>query len=417
MDTPWWNEWHCHFAPIRSAGICNTLRMEAADVSSLPAVACSWVVGSIPNMAASGTLALRCCKGYISAPLVLGRQDHRATAEAPMKAWQSHPSSAITLPSSASILSLWVCCRTQGLVVWCTSASLILVVQCDFASLTLTAWHTSASLIASVSWASFMHTASSVLSSNSLWWESMVVLVVSSHSRATFICPCKWSTSSGSLAGSTLEGTWSCGMGKVVATFRIFSTVCRDGKWLTWAILETTSGVITHGDAWVGLAVREGMAGSSPFGLGDPLLLHLVAEPPGPPMAALLSILCRETGVNVAGKPAAAAPRPPGAASWWPQWCCKKIQQWLPERGSSGVVVAWMVVVMLSGWTLLRSYSISGGSWVGHLWQPHSRVVALQRWTAWPWALHLALLGIPTNSCVAWTFVLATDGASYRYLW
>ena len=67
IDTSWSHEQHCSFTPIRGAGISDTLGMEANGVSSLPAAACSWVVASIPKMAARGTLPVRSCKRYISA--------------------------------------------------------------------------------------------------------------------------------------------------------------------------------------------------------------------------------------------------------------------------------------------------------------------------------------------------------------
>ena len=51
-----------------------------------------------------------------------------------------------------------------------------------------------------------------------------------------------------------------------------------------------------------------------------------------------------------------------------------------------------------------------------HPLQPHSSVVALQRWTAWPQAPHLALPGIPPNPHVAVIFILSTDGTSCRSL-
>ena len=234
--TPWSDEWHCHFMPVRDAGISDTLGMEAADVSSLPATACGWVVANIPKVAASGTLSVRSCKGYISAPWVLGRQAHRDTPEASTKVQWSCPSSAFVSCSSARTLSLWVCCKTQAVVVWhisaslnlavwCTLASLIEVVWCTLAtfiegvwftsaSLIAVTWPVSASLIASMAWASFMHMVSLVLSSSSLWQESIVALVVSSHSRAMFICPCSQSTLSGSLAGPTLGETWAMGWGR-----------------------------------------------------------------------------------------------------------------------------------------------------------------------------------------------------------
>ena len=90
--------------------------MEAADIGSLPATACSWVVASIPDMVARGTLPVRSSKGYISVPWVLGGQGCKATAEVSTKAQQSHPS-AIALCSSVTILSLWVCWKIQELVV------------------------------------------------------------------------------------------------------------------------------------------------------------------------------------------------------------------------------------------------------------------------------------------------------------
>ena len=154
--------------------------MEAAGIGSLPTTTCSWVVANIPRMAASGTLPVRSCRGYISAPWVSGGQATKAST----KAWQSCPSSAFTLHSSISIFSLWVCCRTQALVAWQTSASLMAAV-----------WHTSASFIASIAWVLFRCNVNSVLSPSYLWWESIVTLVVSNCSRAAFILSCSWRSS------------------------------------------------------------------------------------------------------------------------------------------------------------------------------------------------------------------------------
>ena len=254
-----------------------------------------------------------------------------------MKAQWSHPSSAITSHSSARIHSLWVCCKTQELVMQCTSASLILFVQCNFASLTavawctlayliLAVWHnlasltsaaclTSASLIASVVWASFMHTMILALSSSSLWWESIVALVVSSHSRAMFICPCNWSTSSGSLAGSTLREAWSCGIGKVLAASGIFWH-----SWWGWWVTEVsnTGYIFWHDhpqrclsrachwgrDGWI-LHIQSG---------GPSVTSFVVRAPKATDEGSLFGVLCRRQEWRQWVKPAAATSRPPGAA-------------------------------------------------------------------------------------------------------
>ena len=83
----------------------------------------------------------------------------------------------------------------------------------------------------SVALASFMCMVSSALSSSSLQQESIVAQVVSSHSRAMFICP---ATKAPPLAVWLDQpwGCWGCGMGKVLATPGIFSTVGGDGEWL-----------------------------------------------------------------------------------------------------------------------------------------------------------------------------------------
>ena len=112
IDTPWSDEQHHHFTPNRGAGISNPLGMETVSVSSLPATACGWV-------------PVKSCKCYIIAPQHVARQAHKAAMEASTKAWWSHPSSAIASCPSANILFLWICCKTQELVVWCASASLI----------------------------------------------------------------------------------------------------------------------------------------------------------------------------------------------------------------------------------------------------------------------------------------------------
>ena len=137
----------------------NTLEMEAVDISFLPATACSWVVAGIPKMVASGTLPVRSCKGYISAPWVLGGQACKATAEASRRLSDPVPLLLSLHALLPAYFPWWGCCMTQELVVQCTSASLILVVQCNFASLIAVVWHTSASLI-SAAW----HTLASLIS-------------------------------------------------------------------------------------------------------------------------------------------------------------------------------------------------------------------------------------------------------------
>ena len=114
-----------------------------------------------------------------------------------------------------------------------------------------------------------MHMASLELSSSSLWWESIVALVMSSHSRAMFSYPCNWSTSSGSPAGSALGEVWSCGRGKVLATSGIFGMVSGDGEWLMWVILGISSGVTACGDICEGFGILTRIAGSSSFGLEE----------------------------------------------------------------------------------------------------------------------------------------------------
>ena len=168
----------------------NTLGIEAADAHSLPTTPNCKLIANIPKMAASSTLPIRSCKGYINTPWALGRQAHRVTPEASAKAHQSHPSSAVTSCSSATMLSLCICCRTQALFVCHTSTSWIAAEWHTSASLTATVWLTMASLMASMAWPIFTCMVSLAFSTSSLWWGSVEALVVSSHSRAAFICPC-----------------------------------------------------------------------------------------------------------------------------------------------------------------------------------------------------------------------------------
>ena len=117
-------EWHQHFAPMFGTGIPDTLGMESAGASPLSAMACSWVVTNIPRMVGRGIPPVRSCRGYKSAPWVLGGQAHMAAPKVSTKAWQPHPSSAFTSHSSASTLScelvvwqsLWLCGTPQPLL-------------------------------------------------------------------------------------------------------------------------------------------------------------------------------------------------------------------------------------------------------------------------------------------------------------
>ena len=61
----WLDEQHCHLLLVGSAGILDTVSGDAVDDGSLLTVASCRVVAS---MAASGTLPVRSCKGYISTP-------------------------------------------------------------------------------------------------------------------------------------------------------------------------------------------------------------------------------------------------------------------------------------------------------------------------------------------------------------
>ena len=105
--TPWSKEGCKHFPPTSNAGIPDTLGVGSAGTNPLSAMDHSWVVADIPRMVAKGTLLVRSCRGYRSAPQDLGRQACTATPlKASMKVWQSHPSSTFTSHSNASILSL-----------------------------------------------------------------------------------------------------------------------------------------------------------------------------------------------------------------------------------------------------------------------------------------------------------------------
>ena len=242
--TPWYEEWHQHFAPTCGAGITNTLGMEAAGAGPLSATACSWVVADIPRMVAGGTLLVRSCRGYRSAPQVSGRQACTATLKASTKAWWSCPSSTFTPCSSTSILFMWACCSAQAVVVW----------------------HTLASFIALVAWASFRCAASSTLSSSFLQWKSMVAPLVSNCSRAMFIFSCSWSSSCDRQAGSLVEGAWGCVTKGMLAICSVFG----GGSWeVTWVKLRVPVEVATWGDVCRRVATGTGVTGSSPLAWGD----------------------------------------------------------------------------------------------------------------------------------------------------
>ena len=95
MVASWSDEWHHCLLPVGGAGISDTVGREAVDVCSLPNVASCRVVAGNPKMAASGTLLVRSCKGYISTPQALGRKTYKTAPQASKNTWQSHPSSAI----------------------------------------------------------------------------------------------------------------------------------------------------------------------------------------------------------------------------------------------------------------------------------------------------------------------------------
>ena len=187
--------------------------------------------------------------------------------------------------------------------------------------------------------------------------------------------------------------------------------------WSEWYLGHLLAWLPVEIPVW--LAIGAGMAGSSSFSLGGPSVTSLGG---GAPKAAdgssLFGMLCWETGVEMVGEAHCSHYK-----ASWSCWLMAVAMSWegstlvAREGGTTGVVVgAWMVVVTLMGWILLRSNSIRGGSWADHLWQQLSRVVALERWTTEPQAPHLALLGIPPNPHVAVIFILATDGANCRHL-
>ena len=141
-------------------------------------------------MAASSTLPVMNCRGYISTPWALGGQAHRTAPQASRNAWQFCPSSVITSCSNSSMLSLWDFSKVQAWIAWWTSTSIIPAAWQVCTSLTAAVQWTSASLMASVAQASFSCLTILVFSTRSLQWESMVTIVMSSCSKATFISPC-----------------------------------------------------------------------------------------------------------------------------------------------------------------------------------------------------------------------------------
>ena len=87
----WSDDQHHHLVLVGGAGVLDTVSGEVIDGSSLPTVASCRVVVS---MAASGTLPVRSCKGYISTPRALRGQAWKAVPQASTNAWWSCPSSA-----------------------------------------------------------------------------------------------------------------------------------------------------------------------------------------------------------------------------------------------------------------------------------------------------------------------------------
>ena len=228
-----------------------------------------------------------------------------------MKAWQSHPSFAFALHFSLSMFSLSVCCRMQAAVAQCTSAS----------------------FIASMAWASFKCIVTSVLSSSSLWWESIVAQVVSNHSRAMFILSCRWRSSLVTPASPTL-GRVQCWGIKEMPTI---SSVCGRVSWSSWGTvwvrLGVSPGVAIHGD-YGKVATRAEMAESVSFCPRGSSVPSVEGGVLGPLMVAPSWVYyVGRLGWRPLGRFAAATPRPPGDAGLWPWQCLRKAKWYQPESG------------------------------------------------------------------------------------
>ena len=163
-------------------------------------------------------------------------------------------------------------------------------------------WQTSASLMALVAWVSFQHVAMSAFHASSLWWEFRVALVMSSHSRATFISPCSWSTS---LAGQ-LDWPWGaqdCGLGEMTGhASGVFDMAGGKGEWLTWTMLGMCLSVTSPGDACEEVAIRSGMAKSVPSRPSGSSALVEGRTPKATDGSFLLDMLCWEVGAGVVGE-------------------------------------------------------------------------------------------------------------------
>ena len=188
-------------------------------------------------------------------------------------------------------------------------------------------WHTSASFIVLMAWVLFKHTASSALSSSSLWQESTVALVASNCSRVTFILSCSWMSSLVSLAGLTLGGVWCLEIKEMPS----MSSVCGRIGWSSWGMVGARLGVSPHvatcghlcegchwgRDDWVCLLLPKGIFCSFCW----------VWDPQGHwwwlfPRHTMLG----DRGGMLWRKIAAATPGPPGDASLWPWWCPGEFQ-------------------------------------------------------------------------------------------
>ena len=125
-----------------------------------------------------------------------------------------------------------------------------------------------------------------MLSSSSLWWESIVALVVSNCPRATFILSCSWKSSLVSPAGPTLGGVWCWEIKDVPTISGVHGTPGWNSWGMVWVRLGVPSGVATHGGSVQWLLVGWGWLTLSPFTYGDLLLLLLRVGLPGPLMVA-----------------------------------------------------------------------------------------------------------------------------------
>ena len=94
-----------HLVSLVGDSISDTIAMESAGISPLSDTASSLAVADIPRIVASSMLLEQSCRGYISAPHILGGQVHICTPKASTKAWQSCPASTFTLCSSINTFS------------------------------------------------------------------------------------------------------------------------------------------------------------------------------------------------------------------------------------------------------------------------------------------------------------------------